>query len=115
MSEDFKNVLKISEDISNIFLAPASGYVSPNIMLLQAGKSIIIYMDFSILALVGVNNFFKSVSVEALVPQIFQLGMRDWFIGFFDPQVWKLAGLPRATWKAALLYVLDIFVFYSLV
>lgn len=78
-------------------------------------KSIIIYMDFSILALVGVNNFFKSVSVEALVPQIFQLGMRDWFIGFFDPQVWKLAGLPRATWKAALLYFLDIFVFCSLV
>lgn len=115
MSEDFKNVLQISEDISNIFLAPASGYVSPNMMLLQAGKSIIIYMDFSILALVGVNNFFKSVSVEALVPHIFQLGMRDWFIGFFDPQVWKLAGLPRATWKAALLYFLDIFVFCSLV
>lgn len=45
-------------------------------------KSIIIYVDFSILALVGVNNFFKSVSVEALVPQIFQLGMWDWFIGF---------------------------------
>ena len=68
-------------------------------------RHIALFTGLCFLALVGVYIFFKSVSVKAVIVQIFQPGMRNWSVSMswheIDVFVWQVwdSRLRRKSWQ----------------